>query len=93
MGTIDSFFLIKHYKQEEDEFMLKIKTDLDSNRVVERKGNVVHIRYLDSGYESWIDYDEKGHEIHYKDTNGYESWIDYDEYGEAIWCIDNKGGN
>ena len=31
-----------------------------------------------------IEYDEKGNETHYKNSNGYEKWYYYDEKGNMI---------
>ena len=30
-------------------------------------------------YESWYEYDERGNEIHHKDSDGFEWWKKYDE--------------
>ena len=37
-----------------------------------------------TGYEYWLDYDENGNIIHYKNSNGNEKWYDYDENGNII---------
>ena len=49
------------------------------------------------------EYDEKGNEIHYKDSDGYEVWYEYDKNGNLIhmkdsdgyeaWCEYDKNGN
>lgn len=52
--------------------------------------------------EYWYEYDSKGNQIHYKDSDGNEEWYEYDfkgnqihyknSYGNEYWCeFDSKG--
>ena len=37
------------------------------------------------------EYDSKGNEIHYKNSNGYEWWYEYDSNGKVIHFKDSNG--
>jgi len=43
------------------------------------------------GLEMWYEYDEKGNEIHRKDSDGYEMRYRYDEKGNMIHCKTSSG--
>lgn len=36
-------------------------------------------------FEEWYEYDEKGNQIHQKNTDEDESWFEYDEKGNIIY--------
>jgi len=48
-------------------------------------------RKWSSGFEIWYEYDEKGNEIHYKDSDGLEEWYEYDEKGNKTHYKDSNG--
>ena len=43
------------------------------------KGNRIHWKDDQDGYESWTMHDANGNKIHIKDNDGYESWRKYDD--------------
>lgn len=50
-----------------------------------------HIIY-DNGQEQWIDYDDKGREIHFKNSEGYEDFTSYDDENGMINGFRNNRG-
>ena len=78
---------------------------------IKKKGNFTYkfingewreIYYKDNKFESWREYDDKGHLTHYKNNEGFEYWQEYDDEGNLIhyknnsdfeyWCeYDDKG--
>ena len=55
------------------------------------KGNPIHFKDLKNGYESWYEYDDAGHEIHYCNNEGLEAWYTYDAQGNNIHFKNNEG--
>ena len=58
---------------------------------IKKKGNFTYkfingewreIYYKDNKFESWREYDDKGHLTHYKNNEEFEEW--YDDKGEKI---------
>lgn len=59
-------------------------------------GNITHsTQYSDHGEElfceEFMEYDSRGNEIHYKNSDGIEWWYDYDENNSPIRCKFNDG--
>ncbi len=44
-----------------------------------------------NGYEIWTKYDDKGNEIHWKDSYGGECWREYDDKGNEIHWKNSNG--
>ncbi len=58
------------------------------------KGKISHYSEYQNGkksYERWLEYDQNGNEIHYKDSNGTERWNEYDQNGKLIHYKDSNG--
>ena len=41
--------------------------------------------------KEWYEYDAKGNEIHYKNSDGYEIWNEYDAEGNKIHYKNSDG--
>ena len=52
-------------------------------------GRLVRLTIKEKEY--WYEYDDKGNEIHYKDSKGYEEWNEYDDKGDMIRYKNSNG--
>lgn len=57
----------------------------------DKRGNQIHYKDHDTGYEEWREWDENNNLIHFKNSEGLEYWKEYDEDGNVIHYKDESG--
>jgi hypothetical protein len=56
-------------------------------------GNILHLKYMENGFERWSEYDFKGNEIFTYDNEGNKCWSEYSNFNKCVHnrYLDNDG--
>lgn len=68
-----------------------VEIDYSNDSEVKRDDNGRVINGISDGIEYWIEYNDAGQEIHFKNSSKTEQWKQYDENGLITKFFDNSG--